>query len=126
MTVPTDRSYTPDHEWVIINGALATIGITAFAADELGGVTYIDLPEAGSRVTLGTQCGEIESTKTVEDLISPVTGTVTEVNTAAVDNPDVVGSDPYGQGWLYTVTIDADNDLSHLLDADAYSTLLAN
>ncbi|WKG00968.1 glycine cleavage system protein GcvH [Mycolicibacterium sp. HK-90] len=107
--IPDDRSYTEEHEWVLIapGATLPTepvrIGITAVAAQALGDLVYLDLPEVGATVTAGEVCGEVESTKTVSELYPPVSGEVTEVNTAAVDDPSLVTSDPYGQGWLFAV-----------------------
>lgn len=119
MSFPTDRQYSTDHEWLSEDG---TIGITDFAAEALGDVVYVDLPEVGDEVEAGENCGEIESTKSVSDLISPVTGTVTEVNDAVVDNPETVNSDPFGEGWLFKVEVESTGDL---LDAAAYEELTA-
>ncbi len=121
MSLPTDRQYTAEHEWVQISGDVARIGVTEYAATSLGDVVYLDLPEAGSQVTAGETCGEIESTKSVSDLYAPVTGEVAEVNQEAVDNPELVNSDPFGQGWLFTVRTTGES--AELLDADAYTTL---
>lgn len=119
MSFPTDRQYSTDHEWLSEDG---TIGITDFAAEALGDVVYVDLPEVGDEVEAGENCGEIESTKSVSDLISPVTGTVTEVNDVVVDNPETVNSDPFGEGWLFKVEVESTGDL---LDAAAYEELTA-
>lgn len=120
MSIPTDRQYTAEHEWVVLEAGTATVGVTEYAANALGDVVYLDLPEVGSGVVAGQPCGEIESTKSVSELYSPVTGTVASVNAAAVDAPEVVNSDPYGAGWLFTVTVEAEGPL---LDAAAYTTL---
>lgn len=120
MSIPSDRHYTAEHEWVVIADGTATIGVTAFATDSLGDVVYLDLPGVGSAVVAGQPCGEIESTKSVSDLYSPVTGTVASINEAAVDAPEVVNTDPYGEGWLFAVTIEAEGPL---LDAAAYTAL---
>src|SRR5690606_19764432 len=108
---PTDRQYTAEHEWVQLDAGTATIGVTAFATEALGDVVYLDLPAVGAEVVAGQPCGEIESTKSVSDLYSPVTGTVAAINDAAVDGPEVVNADPYGQGWLFTVTVEAEGPL---------------
>jgi glycine cleavage system H protein len=108
-TIPDDRSYTEEHEWVQIaphTGLPDTpvrVGITSVAAAALGDLVFLDLPEPGSTITAGETCGEVESTKTVSELYPPVSGTVTAVNAAAVDDPALVTSDPYGAGWLFEV-----------------------
>jgi glycine cleavage system H protein len=123
MTIPTDLSYTTDHEWVADPaGPCARVGITDFAAGALGDVVFVDLPEVGSTVTAGEPCGEIESTKSVSELFSPVSGIVEAVNAAVLDAPETVNSDPYGEGWLFTVTTDGPPPAT-LLDAPAYATL---
>lgn len=121
MTLPTDRKYSAEHEWVQIDQDTARIGVTAYAAEALGDVVFVDLPEVGSTITAGQTCGEIESTKSVSDLYAPVSGEVTGHNDAAVDNPEVVNSDPYQAGWLFTVSMSSEP--AGLLDADAYQKL---
>jgi glycine cleavage system H protein len=121
MSIPTDRQYTAEHEWVQLADGVATVGVTSYAADSLGDVVYLELPEVGASVTAGQPCGEIESTKTVNDLFAPVTGTVASVNDEASQTPELVNTDPYGQGWLFTVTVEAEGPL---LDADAYGAQL--
>ena len=121
MSLPTDRHYTAEHEWVQISGDVARVGVTDYAASSLGDVVYLDLPEAGSQITASETCGEIESTKSVSDLYAPATGEVLEVNQDAVDNPEVVNTDPFGAGWLFTVR--TGGDTAELLDADAYTAL---
>jgi glycine cleavage system H protein len=107
--IPDDRGYTEEHEWVsMLPGAdlpdgSVRIGITSVAADSLGELVFIDLPEVGAEIVAGESCGEVESTKTVSELYPPVSGRVTEVNTAAVDDPSIVAADPYGAGWLFAV-----------------------
>jgi len=107
--IPDDRSYTEEHEWVLIAPGAALpdtpvkVGITSVAAAALGDLVFLDLPEVGSTITTGETCGEVESTKTVSELFPPVGGTVTAVNAAAVDDPSLVTSDPYGEGWLFEV-----------------------
>ncbi|MEU9890569.1 glycine cleavage system protein GcvH [Sphaerisporangium sp. NPDC051011] len=122
MPNPDDLRYTEQHEWVRADVDTLTIGITDFAAEALGDIVYIQLPMVGDTVKTGDACGEIESTKSVSDLFAPVTGTVTEVNTALGDSPETVGTDPYGDGWLFRVTPD-DSGLDGLLDAAAYRRL---
>ena len=110
--------YSAEHEWV--DGASPVkVGISQIAADALGDVVYVDLPETGSAVTAGETCGEVESTKSVSDLYAPVTGTVVEVNQAAIDDPALLNSDPYGEGWLFTVEVSEEGPL---LSADEYAS----
>jgi glycine cleavage system H protein len=122
---PIDRLYSDDHEWVAVTSLTelptepVRIGISRLAADNLGDLVFLDLPQAGTSVTAGTVCGEVESTKTVSELFAPVTGTVTEINAEAVDDPAVVTSDPYGVGWLFAVDMTA---VGPLLTADEYTT----
>lgn len=114
---PNDRKYTTDHEW--INDANpARVGITKFAAEALDEAVYVDLPEVGSEVTAGEACGEIESVKSVSDLIAPVSGKVVAINEALEDEPQLATDDPHGEGWLYE--IEPSDSLDDLMDADAY------
>ena len=102
--LPTHLHYTVEHEW-LDDGAPATVGITGIAADALGDIVYLELPAVGEEINAGAVVGEIESTKSVSELYSPVSGTVVEINQAAVEDPSVVNSDPYGQGWLLKVDV---------------------
>ena len=113
---PDHLQYTVEHEW-LAEGSPATVGITETAAEALGELVYVELPEVGEQVTAGAVCGEVESTKSVSELFSPVTGTVVEVNQAAVDDPALVSSDPYGAGWLLRVEV---SGTGPLLTADEY------
>jgi glycine cleavage system H protein len=122
MAVPSDLQYTSDHEWIAVDGDVATVGITAYAADKLGDVVFVELPDAGTRVEGGSVVGEIESTKSVGELFAPVDGEVLEVNSGVVDSPELVNSDPFGEGWLIKVRFDALPD--GLLDAAAYGELV--
>jgi glycine cleavage system H protein len=117
-----DLNYTADHEWVAVDGDIATVGITAYAAEKLGDVVYVDLPKVGSTVTGGTVVGEIESTKSVGELFAPVAGEVVEVNQAVVDQPDLVNADPFGDAWMIKVRF---TELPTLLTADEYAALTA-
>ncbi|GAA4915551.1 glycine cleavage system protein GcvH [Streptomonospora salina] len=121
MSVPAELNYTSEHEWVAINDGVATIGITAFAAEALGDIVYVEPPETGATVAPGETCGEVESTKSVSDLYAPVNGEVVDVNQAAVDNPEVIGTDPYGQGWLFKVEVA--EEPSDLLSPEQYTQL---
>lgn len=116
--VPSALHYSAEHEWLDRTEGTAKIGVTAVAADELGDVVFVDLPEAGTEVSAGEVCGEIESTKSVSELYSPVSGTVAEINDEAVDNPAVVNEEPYGAGWLFTVEI---TEAGPLLSAEEYA-----
>ena len=120
MNLPTDLLYTKDHEWLRVDGDVATVGITEFASEALGDVVYVDLPDAGSAVTAGESCGEIESTKSVSDLYAPTDGEVLEVNDAVVQEPSLVNTDPFGAGWLLRLRVASTDGL---LDADAYAQL---
>lgn len=120
MSNPADLQYTADHEWLKRDGDSATVGVTAYAVEALGDVVYLDLPEVGAVITAGAPCGEIESTKSVSELFAPANGTVTAINDAVVDDPSLVNSDPFGDGWLFTVRI---SDEPELLDAAAYTEL---
>lgn len=125
MTVPSELYYTPEHEWVSISGTTGLIGITDHAQKALGDVVYVNLPAPGARVTAGEACGEVESTKSVSDLYSPVDGEVTEVNPDLEDDPGLLNSDPYGAGWLFKVQVDeTDEDVPPgLLSATEYAAL---
>lgn len=113
---PDHLQYTVEHEW-LAEGSPATVGITETAAEALGELVYVELPEVGEQVTAGAVCGEVESTKSVSELFSPVSGTVVEVNQAVIDDPALVGSDPYGEGWLLRVEV---SETGPLLTADEY------
>lgn len=114
---PTNLKYSEEHEWVAVEGDVATIGITKYAADALGDVVFVDLPNVGAQTTFTKMCGEIESTKSVSELYAPVTGQVVEVNEAVTTNPEIVNQDPFGAGWLFKVKF---TELPELLDAAAY------
>ncbi len=105
MTVPEELQYTQEHEWVKISGSSATVGITDYAQHALGDVVYVSVPPPGTKVSAGEPCGEVESTKSVSDLYSPVDGEVSEVNAEVDENPGLVNADPYGAGWLFRVTL---------------------
>lgn len=121
--LPADRSYTIEHEWIAVPpGAEAPetavrIGLSAIAAETLGDIVYVDLPEPGAALTAGEPCGEVESTKAVSELFSPASGTVVEVNPALTDNPALVNEDPYGEGWLFTAVV---SELGDVLTAERY------
>ena len=122
---PSGLKYSKEHEWALVEGDTATIGVTHFAQDSLGDVVYIDLPPPGTDIEQFDKFGEIESVKAVSDLFTPLSGTVTEVNQEAIDDPERVNTDPYGDGWLIKLRIDDSAGLDNLLSAEAYEALLA-
>lgn len=122
MADKTTLKYTPEHEWLDIDGDIATVGITDYAAEKLGDVVFVELPDVDGTLASGTVVGEIESTKSVGELFAPVDGTVTEQNSDVVDDPSLVNSDPFGAGWLIKVRFDALPD--GLLSWDEYSALV--
>ncbi len=123
--VPTDLRYTKEHEWVRAEGDVATVGITAFAAGQLGDIVFVELPAEGSSVEQFGAFGVVESVKAVSDLFAPVGGTVSEANPALSDKPELVNSDPYGAGWMVKVRIGDAAELDALLDPAAYDALIA-
>lgn len=125
MNVPANLRYTKDHEWVSIEGSTATIGITDFAQGELGDIVYVDIATKGKILAAEEVFGTVEAVKTVSDLFLPVKGTVTEVNPALEAQPELVNSDPYGDGWMIKMTVDNTEDVGALLDAAAYGALVS-
>jgi glycine cleavage system H protein len=123
MNIPEELRYSAEHEWVRVEGASATIGITDFAQDSLGDIVFVQLPDVGTDVIAGAGITEIESTKSVSDIYAPVTGTVTAVNEALQDQPELVNQDPYGEGWIMTIECSTPDELAALLDAAAYRAL---
>lgn len=120
MSIPAHLHYTTEHEWLLLDGDVATVGVTSFAADALGDVVYVDLPAVDTVLTAGQSCGEIESTKSVSDLFAPVDGTVVEVNDAVLNDAASINSDPFGDGWLFRIRVTSTDGL---LDAAAYAAL---
>jgi glycine cleavage system H protein len=119
---PEDLKYTIDHEWVRSgNGSTIRVGITDYAAEQLGDIVFASLPTVGDTVAAGDACGELESTKSVSDIFCPVAGVVTAINAVLDGNPETVNADPYGDGWLFELDVAEDADLDDLLDADAYA-----
>lgn len=123
--VPTDLRYTKDHEWVRVEGDEATIGITDYAADQLGDVVFVDLPEAGRSVDQFASFGVVESVKAVSDLFAPVSGEVKAANAELRSQPELVNKEPYGAGWMLKVKVEDPGQLDELLDAAAYDKLVA-
>ncbi|WP_214072960.1 glycine cleavage system protein GcvH [Mucilaginibacter sp. dw_454] len=124
MNFPAELKYTKDHEWVKLEGSVATIGITEFAQGELGDIVYVDISSVGKEVSKEEVFGTIEAVKTVSDLFMPVTGTVTEINKALDTQPELVNSDPFGEGWMVKITVSNPADVDGLLSADDYKALV--
>ena len=121
---PEDLRYTEKHEWVRAgNGSTVRVGITSYAAEALGDVVYVSLPQVGEEVALDDACAEVESTKSVSDVFSPASGVITSVNDLLVDTPEVINSDPYGDGWMFEIELSDPTELDDALDADAYAEL---
>ena len=125
MNVPGDLLYTKDHEWVNVDGDVATIGITDFAQGELGDIVFIEFPELSSTVEKGQSAGSIEAVKTVSDLYMPISGTVIAVNENLDNNPEAVNDTPYGDGWMVKIEIANQDEISDLLTATAYDDLIS-
>jgi glycine cleavage system H protein len=125
VTVPTDLRYTRDHEWVRVDDDVLTVGITQYAADQLGDVVFVELPDAGRTLEGSRPFGVVESVKAVSDLFAPVAGEVVETNDALVGSPELVNSDPYGDGWMIRLRVGDPAELGDLLDAAAYDALVA-
>lgn len=124
MNIPANLRYTKDHEWISIEGNTATIGITDFAQSELGDIVFIDIATVGKKLSAEEIFGTVEAVKTVSDLFLPVTGTITELNAALEANPELVNSDPYGEGWMIKMTVDNIADVEALLSNEAYAALV--
>lgn len=123
--IPSDLRYTAEHEWVKDQGdGVVRVGITAYAAEALGDVVYVSLPNPGDAVTGGQSCGEVESTKSVSDLYSPADGEIVAVNEALDATPELVNSDPYGEGWMYDLRLTDPAAVDGMLDADGYGAIL--
>ena len=124
MNIPADLKYTKDHEWVKIDGDVATIGITDFAQSELGDIVYVDVDTLDEKVEKDDVFGSVEAVKTVSDLIMPLSGEVTEFNEGLEDEPEKVNSDPYEDGWMVKITISDASQIETLLDAEAYKKII--
>jgi glycine cleavage system H protein len=123
--VPGDLRYTKDHEWVRVEGDQATVGVTDFAANQLGDVVFVDLPGSGKQVDQFATFGVVESVKAVSDLFAPIGGEVVEVNPALADHPELVNSDPYGEGWMIRLRVADSGQVAGLLEAPAYEQLIS-
>lgn len=122
---PTDDRYTKDHQWIKAQGSAATIGVTAYAQEQLGDVIFVNLPKIGTALKTGEAYGTIESVKAVSDLYAPVSGEVTEINTALAESPEIVNKDPHERGWLVRIRLRDPQDVSALTDASAYQQYIA-
>lgn len=120
LDYPDDLKYLDSHEYTRLDGEIATVGITAFAVDQLGDIVFLELPDIGDAIAKGEKFGTIESVKAVEDLNAPITGTIVEVNAPLIDAPEQIGDDPYGDGWLLKVRIEDGAELDDALTADEY------
>lgn len=125
MNFPANLRYTKDHEWISLEGNTATIGITEFAQSELGDIVYVDISTKGKALAAEEVFGTVEAVKTVSDLFLPVSGTITEVNPALEAQPELVNTDPYGQGWMIKMTVDNTADVEALMSAEAYTSLVS-
>ncbi len=124
MSIPNNLKYTKEHEWVLVEGSIGTIGVTDYAQGELGDVVYVDIDPAISEIKKGESIGTIEAVKTVSDIFAPYSGKVIEINNAVKDSPEIVNTDPYGKGWMIKIEISNPADLEDLLDASAYQALI--
>jgi glycine cleavage system H protein len=125
MEFPEELKYTAEHEWVLVEGDLAVIGITDFAQDSLGDVVFVELPEVGTQVTTGKAFGVVESVKAVSDVYAPVSGTVEEINEELPDAPEIMNTSPYGDGWMIKIRMSNPDELDELMDAAAYQAHIA-
>jgi len=126
MKIPDDLHYSSDHEWARASASTVRVGITDYAQDALGDVVFVDLPKVGTPIAVGASLGEVESTKSVSEIYAPVAGTISAVNEALSGAPELVNSDPYGDGWICEITTTSSTDFDALLDASGYATLTHN
>ena len=124
MNFPAELKYTKDHEWIKIEGNTAIVGITEFAQRELGDIVYVDIPSVGKEVAKEETFGTVEAVKTVSDLFMPLTGTVTDINPALDSQPELVNTDPYGEGWMVKISVKDVSEIDGLLSAEAYQSLV--
>jgi glycine cleavage system H protein len=124
--IPSDLRFHKEHEWVRLEGKRATVGISDFAQDALGDIVFLDLPKIGATVKVGQQIGEVESTKTTSTIYTPVSGTVSQVNTDLKDHPEVVNSDPYGKGWIAIIDLTDTKEVEQLMTSVQYEAFLAS
>ncbi|MCB1152104.1 MAG: glycine cleavage system protein GcvH [Deltaproteobacteria bacterium] len=124
MAIPTDRRYTKEHEWAVVDGDVMTVGITDYAQDSLGEIVFVELPEVGAEFSLGDTFGVVESVKAVSDLYVPASGKIVEVNSALTETPEKINADPYGEAWMIKLQVSDETELENLLDAPAYEDLI--
>ena len=124
MNFPEDLKYTTEHEWIRVEGDIATVGITDFAQEQLGDIVFVELPEEEESIEKGDTFGVVESTKSVSDLYVPLSGTVIESNDPLLDSPEVINEDPYGEGWMIRIKLKSPDEIKELLDAKAYQKLI--
>lgn len=124
MNFPANLRYTKEHEWIKLDGNIATIGITDFAQSELGDIVYVEIETVGKALAAETVFGTVEAVKTVSDLFLPIAGTIKEINPALTNQPELVNTDPYGEGWMVKMTVDNPADVANLLDATAYQAVV--
>ena len=124
MKIPDELMYSKDHEWIRLSGSIARVGITDYAQDALGDVVFVQLPESGKEVLAGQSCSEVESTKSVSDIYVPVSGLISNVNTQLSDSPNLINSDPYGDGWIMEIEVSDLSSVADLLDAAAYKMFI--
>lgn len=124
MNIPDNLKYTKDHEWVLVEGNIGTVGVTDYAQGELGDVVFVDIDSDLSEISKGNSFGTIEAVKTVGDLFAPFSGKVTQINSKLIDSPEIINTDPYGEGWMMKAEISDKADLDELLDATAYKALI--
>ncbi|MEO6845048.1 MAG: glycine cleavage system protein GcvH [Ginsengibacter sp.] len=125
MNFPSNLKYTKDHEWISIDGNIATIGISDFAQHELGDIVYVDINTKGKALAADTVFGTVEAVKTVSDLFLPVSGTITEINPILENEPEKINTDPYGDGWMVKMQVDNTEDINNLMDVEAYQKLVS-
>ena len=125
MNFPEGLKYTKDHEWIKLEGNIATIGVTDFAQRELGDIVYVDIDSTGKTLAAEEVFGTVEAVKTVSDLFLPIAGTINEVNPALANQPELVNTDPYGEGWMIKMTVDNPADVESLMDTAAYQAIVA-
>jgi glycine cleavage system H protein len=124
MHIPDELKYSKDHEWIRLSGSIARVGITDYAQDALGDVVFVQLPESGKEVLAGQSCSEVESTKSVSDIYVPISGLISNVNTQLSDSPNLINSDPYGDGWIMEIEVSDLSSVADLLDAAAYKMFI--
>lgn len=124
MHIPDELKYSKDHEWIRLSGSIARVGITDYAQDALGDVVFVQLPESGKEVLAGQSCSEVESTKSVSDIYVPVSGLISNVNTQLSDSPNLINTDPYGDGWIMEIEVSDLSSVADLLDAAAYKMFI--